>query len=132
MIFELRYKQNNIKFGQIEINTFRELHRAFWDNIIDIDFANGIIWFYTYVYEEPAFFPADHNLCESEDGLWTVAEGPDMPNWQPKMTFNAYDIHGNYISQIEVESLNNLANAFEGRRISLWFDERELNVVSTV
>lgn len=130
MNFELRYKRNDAKFGRIEINSLRELHRAFWNDIIDIDFENRIIWLYTYIYEEPSFTPADHNLCESENGVWTVAEGPDMPNWQPKMAFNVRDAHDNHVGQLVVESLEDLIRAHEGRRINLWFDERELNIVS--
>jgi hypothetical protein len=129
MIFELRYKQNDIKVGHIEIDTLRELHRAFWDNIIDIDFANGIIWLYTYVYEEPAFFPADHNLRKGENGVWNVTEGPDMPHWQPKMPFTAYDSHDQYIGHLEVGSLEELSEVCEGSRLNLWFDEQKLNVL---
>jgi hypothetical protein len=129
MIFELRYKQNNIKFGYIEINTLRELHRAFWDDIIDIDFTNGIIWLYTYVYEEPAFFPADRNLREGEHGVWNVPEGADMPRWQPKMPFTAYDSHDQYIGHLEVGSLEELSEVCDGSRLNLWFDEQELNVL---
>lgn len=129
IIFELRYKQNDIAFGQVEINSLLELHRVFWDSIIDIDFATSTIWLYTYVYEEPSFTPKYHNLRKGETDAWVVTEGLDMPHWQPQMPFVIYDENDCYLGHIEIGSLEELSEISKGRRLNLWFDEQKLKVL---
>ena len=80
------------------------------------------------MYEEPSFSPEEHSLRECENGTWEILGAADASERQT-LVLDAYDPHDQYLGRVEAKSLEELAEAYAGRRISVWLEEQKLNVL---